>query len=788
MGESQPREKTLVLLDVHAIIHRAYHALPALTTKTGEPTGGLYGLASMLIKIIRDLKPDQILACYDLPAPTFRRAVYEEYKAGRRPTDEALISQLKASRDFFAAVGITAYEAAGFEADDLIGTLAEQARGRADWRVVIASGDHDTLQLVTGKKVVVYTLKRGLNDTIIYDETGVRERFGFAPERLVDYKGLAGDPSDNIVGVPGIGAKTATNLIVAFGGVEDIYRRLRKKPEDFREKKFSDRVQKLLLEHEEEALFSKTLATIRRDAPVELDSAAGAWLARLDRQAAKNYFERMEFRTLWPRFEAVLSLPIDGGPNDDNVVFALSPAERAVWAKARLAWWLLDSDRTDARPEEVWREVGAPDWSSLLARLETQIDEAGLTRVYREIELPLIPLVEAARARGIVLDVDYLKKLSTTYHAELKRLEQSVYQLCGVEFNLNSPKQLGEVLFDRLGLPAPRKTAGGARSTRERELRRLAGEHPAIESILDYREVQKLLSTYVDALPALVGPDGRLHTYLDQAGTTTGRMSSRDPNLQNIPASGTRGLAVRRAFVAAPGHQWLAFDYSQIEMRVLAVLSGDEQLRKIFTSGQDVHAAVAAEVFGVAVSDVTKEMRRRAKVINFGIIYGMGVRALRESLGATLGEAKKFYDGYFAKFPKIRDYFERVKREAAERGYTETWFGRRRYFSGLRSRLPMMRAAAERMAMNAPLQGTAADIVKIAMREIERELGANQLAGQTHLILQIHDELIYEVAEGGVERAAPIIRQTMEHAAAPLGLPFTANVSAGPTWADLKPI
>ncbi len=779
--------KTLVLLDVHSIVHRAYHALPVLTTKQGEPTGGLYGLSSMLIKILRDLHPDQILACYDLPTPTFRKAVYEDYKAGRKPADDDLVAQLQSSRELFSVLGIPIYEAPGFEADDLVGTLAEQSKTRSGWRVVIASGDLDTLQLVSGRQVMVYTLKKGLNDTIVYDEAAVRERFGFAPTLLADYKGLAGDPSDNIVGVPGIGAKTATTLITAFGSIESIYKHLRSRPEDFALAKISARIQKLLLEHEEEALFSKTLATIRRDAPVELVLSTNPWATQLDRAAVRAYFERLEFRTLWPRLESWLDVETRSA-DEPVAAAALSAVEMEEWERIRLAWWLLDSERIAARPAEVKLALGVDTLAAAEPRLNDLIVEAGLEKVYREIELPLIPILRAASARGVLLDTDYLKNLSSRYRRELQDLEKKIYQVVGREFNINSPKQLGEVLFDHLGLPAPRKTAGGARSTRERELLRLRDDHPIIALVLEHREVQKLLSTYIDTLPALVAADGRLHTCLDQAGTTTGRMSSRDPNLQNIPATGERGRAVRRAFVAVQGHYWLAFDYSQIEMRVLAVLSGDEHLRGVFSSGQDVHTAVAAEVFGVSPNAVTKEMRRRAKVINFGIIYGMGVRALRESLGVSLDEAKKFYEDYFARFPKIEDYFTQVKSEAARRGYTETFFGRRRYFSGLRSLLPQMKAAAERMVMNAPIQGTAADIVKIAMRDVERELGANKLSGRAHLLLQVHDELIYEVADDVLNTAAPIIKRAMEQAAAPLGLPFTVNVSAGPNWADLEPL
>jgi len=409
-----------------------------------------------------------------------------------------------------------------------------------------------------------------------------------------------------------------------------------------------------------------------------------------------------------------------------------------------------------------------------------------LDKIYHDIELPLIPIIDQAQTRGILIDVPYLEKLGQKYHKELDKISQSIYKLSGSEFNINSPKQLSEVLFDKMGLAVKglKKTTGGARSTRESELEKLKGEHPIIEKILEYRELQKLVSTYVDVIPKMVDENNRLHTTLNQAGTTTGRMSSNNPNLQNIPARGDYAKEIRKGFIASPGHKWIACDYSQIEMRIMALFSDDENLINIFKKGLDVHSATASLVFGVPEDKVTNDMRRQAKVINFGIIYGMGVNALKANLEATKEEAQKFYDNYFKTFPKIRKFFEKTKKESAERGYTETLYGRRRYFPGLKSKIPFVRAMAERMAINAPLQGTAADIIKIAMREVDEELKKEKLESKVHLLLQVHDELIYEAKDEEVKGAAKLVKRVMENAIE-TRLPFSANVSIGSNWASL---
>lgn len=780
---------TLVLLDAHAIIHRAYHALPEFSSSKGEPTGGLYGISTMLMRIITDLAPDQIVACYDLPGPTFRHEAYDAYKAGRAKADDALVHQIKRSRDVFKAFHIPLYESPGFEADDILGTIVEHMKDRSDVRVIIASGDMDTLQLVDDDRVTVYTLKKGLNDVVTYNEAGVVERFGFSPEHLPDYKGLRGDPSDNIIGVPGIGEKTATTLIKEFGTIEAMYQALAESEDRFKKVGITPRIMGLLREHEEDALFSKTLATIRRDAPIEFALPDKPWVERFVPEDLEQLFAELEFRALKVRVRALVG---DAGKMSEEMGetkkeptrVATSPEELV---RAQIALWLLNSDMANAEEDDICAYAKKDTFAEAFAWLTQELARTGLTRVYEEIELPLIPILAKAHARGIKVDVTQLKTLSKKLHKERERSEREIWNLAGREFNVSSPKQLGEVLFDEMKISTKglKKTAGGARSTRESELAKLKNAHPIIEKILEYRELQKLLSTYIDTIPNMLGEDGRLRTTLNQAGTTTGRMSSNNPNLQNIPAREGMGLEIRRAFVPEDGYTFAAFDYSQIEIRVLAVLADDPELIRIFNEGKDVHASVAAHVFGVQESEVTKDMRRKAKVINFGIIYGMGVNALRENLGGTREEAQQFYDAYFKNFPAIGEYFERVIRDARKKGYTETYFGRRRSFEQIRSNIPYIRAGAERMAMNAPVQGTAADIIKIAMQRAETALAKEGLAEHAHLLLQIHDELLYEAKDSTLVNVIPVVKQAME-SAVEFPIPLVVNVSTGPTWGDLK--
>jgi len=720
-------KKTLVLLDVHAILHRAYHALPEFESSKGEPTGALYGLCTMLIKLIKDLKPDYIVACYDLPEPTLRHEAYGEYKAGRKKIEDNLVQQLERSKDVFTAMSIPMYSSPGFEADDMLGTIIESLKGNRGIDIVIASGDMDTMQLIDGDKVRVYTLKKGIKDTIIYDEKAVIERFGFEPKFLTDYKGLRGDPSDNIIGISGIGEKTAEELIQKFGSIEDIYKKIKKDEEIFVKAGIKKRIIELLKAGEEEALFSKMLATIRTDAPIYFVLPQKVWREEIDMKKIEALFVQFEFRALAQKFAESMSLEMPDKPE--------ITADPKDIVEVGLLLWVVDSNKSSPTLEDILSYTRTETLASARNVLEKIIKDQDLSFVVDSIEKPLIPIISKIKDVGIKIDIERLNLLSKKYHTELSSLEKKIWKIVGEEFNISSPKQLGEMLFVKMGLKVKgqKKTASGGFSTKESELEKLKEENPIASLILEYRELSKLLGTYIDTIPTQVDANQRLHADFLQAGTTTGRMASQNPNLQNIPNKTDLGREIRKSFIAEKGFKLVSFDYSQIELRIAAFLSGDKKLIEIFKTGQDVHTAVASEVFGVPQNEITKEMRIKAKTINFGVMYGMGVTALQKNIGTGREEAQQFLDGYFNKFSGLAEYLEKVKRETAQKGYTETFFGRRRYFPEINSRLPFMKAQAERMAINAPIQGTEADIVKLAMIEIDKFLTSKDLLREVRL-------------------------------------------------------
>lgn len=860
-GQKSQREvisktKRLVLLDSHAILHRAYHALPDFSTAKGEPTGALYGLSAMLISIIEQLKPDYIVACYDLKGPTFRHEAYKAYKAQRKDIDDDLITQINRSPDIFKALDVPIYSKEGFEADDMLGTIVEQVvsskllvvSGRnalttdnLQLEIVIASGDMDTLQLVKGTTVRVYTLKKGIKDTIIYDEDMVRERFGFGPELIPDYKGLRGDPSDNIIGVKGIGEKTATILITTFGTIENMYKEL----EADHDKKFLDagitpRIVQLLKDNKEEAEFSKMLATINKKAPIKFVLPEKTFKEAIDIEKVTALWTQLEFRTLVQRLQKV----IGGGAAVSNVVIpskdgvqkgelgkqknsgqskntatqnsnastessALDPDLRrddtkgtatllfnsaidpTVLKETLLALWVVNSNLTNPTLEDLLNFANTDEFEKAHEIVFAELDKRNLRKVYEDIELPLIPITDKMEKHGIKVDKKLLEDLSTKYHKEADRLQKEIWKLADMEFNISSPKQLGEVLFDKLGLTAKgmKKTAGGARSTKESELEKLIDLHPIVKLIFEYRELIKLLSTYIDAIPPLLDKSNRLHSHLVSAGSATGRMASINPNLQNIPIKTELGKAIRYAFITENGYKLCSFDYSQIELRIAAFLSGDEKMIEIFKGGQDVHASVAAFVFKVPQDQVTSEMRRQAKAINFGMLYGMGVTSLQKSIGTDRPTAQKFYDDYFATFSTLASYLNEVKAETARRGYTETFFGRRRYFEGIKSKIPYIRAQAERMAINAPIQGTEADVIKIAMIRVDEYIKKEGLENDVHALLQVHDELVYEIRNDKAEAVSKEIKKIMEGVMSledTKGIPLRADGAIGESWGELK--
>ena len=845
--EKSQLSKTLVLLDAHAIIHRAYHALPPFTTPAGEPTGAVYGLTSMLLRIIRELKPDYIAAAFDLPKPTFRHIAYEQYKAKRPEAAKELVSQFGRSREMVRTFGIPIYDKETFEADDIIGTIVEKLKREKNLKIIIASGDMDTTQLVDDERVVVYTLRKGIQDTIFYNEEGVKKRFGFVPELLPDFKGLKGDPSDNITGIAGIGDKTASTLIQKFGSVESVLNLAKRDPEKLKKSGIKDRIIALLKEKEEDALFSKELATIKKDVPIEF-SLDDCRFRDFDRQKLEVLFKELGFMSLLSRIPGVKVEPENYGKTaamnfDENriddggalfvaefagKIYAVNekmeiselPARKNLGNKIvyafdakkimhqrllpelkddpQIMFWLINPSRANPKISDMFAFFFPQENASSLESLKLlpqahkvlseELREKNLFKVYEEVEMPLVPILFEMEKIGIACDAKILSEASKKIRKIIKSTEDSIYEYAGEKFNVNSTKELSRILFEKLSISVKgiRKTDGGKTSTKFSELAKLSRAHPIIQKIIEYRELAKVASTYTDVLPQEIAKDGRIHTTFNQTGTVTGRLSSSDPNLQNIPAKSEFGDVIRSAFYAPEGKLFLAFDYSQMQLRIAAYLSQDEKLLEFFKKGKDVHSAVAAEVFGVPESEVAPEMRRRAKTINFGILYGMGANALSENLGVSRDEAAVFLEDYFLRFSGLARYFEEIKEKAASTGYVETIFGRRRYLPEINSSLLMIKREAERMAMNTPIQGSEADIMKLAMiRTSDKILSDVKLKGKIQMILQIHDELLFEAEKDVLDYAVKTLEPIMENIIADKIL-LPVDVKSGPNWAMLE--
>lgn len=794
-------KKRLVVLDTHAIIHRAYHAIPDFTTHDGVPTGALYGLSTMIMRIIADLKPDYILAAYDLPQKTFRHEAYEAYKGKRQKTDDTLVTQLIESRQVVEAFGIPIIDAPGFEADDVIGTIAHKLKTSKTVDMIIASGDMDTMQLVNNSHIFVYTLKKTLNDTILYNEDMVIERYGFKPEFITDYKGLRGDTSDNIIGIPGIGEKTATLLIQKYGSIESIYKALKKDGAEFKKQTgLTERLFNLIKDGEDEAIFSKTLATIRHDAPIDFNIDECDFRKNIDTVKLREVFTKLEFRSLVSKVDDLKN----GVQSTQNMLDKKAPKTEKTEAEIldevvpkdiALMTTLVYSDFIDPSWAEVFQAAGTNDKNNVRQALTVRMQTEDVLNVFKYIESPLIEVVEKMEKNGIKVNVKFLQELGKKYHTELDAIEKNIFKMVGVEFNINSPKQLGEVLFDKLELNKNikiKKSAGGKISTRESELEKMRDLHPAISQILEYRELQKLLSTYIDVLPTLVDGSDRIHATFNQIGAVTGRFSSKNPNLQNIPIKTEKGRVIRDAFIAETGCSLVVLDYAQVELRLAALFSQDVAMLDAFNSGKDIHTVVAAKIFHVSEDEVSKEQRRSAKTINFGILYGMGVNALREGLGSTRAEAQEFYDAYYKEFATLAKYLESVKEFARENGFTRTLFGRKRIFNSIKSSLPFVRAQAERMAINAPIQGTQADMTKLAMISINSLIEKKYNNNDVKIVLQVHDELVYEVKDELCNQflvdAVSVMSKVVPEAMLADKIPVKFDVSGGiaKDWGSVK--
>lgn len=796
-------KKRLVLLDSHALLHRAYHAMVGFSTFDGRPTGALFGFVKMILKIKDELKPDYVIACFDRKEATFRHEVYENYKAQRAKSDEELVSQIKLAPKVCEALNIPVYSLAGFEADDLLGTIVEEltkenfkVRGE-DLEIFIASGDMDTMQLIDkGNHVKVYTLKKGIGETIVYKYEDVVKRFNFTPEQIPDYKGLRGDTSDNIIGIKGIGEKTATTLINLFESIEKMYELIHNDKEKFIEickkdkaNKITDRIINLIIEGEEEAIFSKTLATIRKDAPMNFSLPEKEWLKDFNEAEFVKLCNEFEFRSFKNVFsqksientgskssykkininEGYLNI---GGLELDEKINQESDKEikkenhisEEEFLELKVMLNLLNSELTNPDEEQILDFAKVDNLSEARIALEERLKKEKLINLFELVEKPIINILREMKKNGILLDKEILREQSENLHTKVRELEKSIYSHAQEEFNISSPKQLGVILYEKLKLGEKiKKTAGGALSTNAAELEKLKNSHEIINLVLEYRELTKLLSTYVDTLPNFVKEDGRIHSDFVQTGTTTGRFSSENPNLQNLPARSGEGVLVRKAFITEKNKKLLSLDYSQIDLRSAAILSKDENLIDIFKKGIDVHTGVASRVFKVAESEVDSDMRRKAKAINFGILYGMGVNALKDSMKVDRKEAQEFYDEYKKTFAALSNYLEIVKDEAKRNGFTETLLGRRRQIPLLKSKLPFLRAQGERIAINAPIQGTTADILKLAMIDIDQYIKENNLENKIKILLQIHDELILEIDEDILDKEKNILKSILEN-------------------------
>ena len=932
MADTQP--KPVVLVDGSSYLFRAFHALPPLTNSAGQQTGAVKGVISMLRKLAADYPDSHIAVVFDAKGPTFRNEIYDQYKANRPPMPDELREQIEPIHTIVKAMGLPLLSIPGVEADDVIGTLANQAT-HSGQECLISTGDKDMAQLVSPHVTLMDTMK---NETL--DVGGVEKKYGFPPERMVDYLALMGDKVDNIPGVPGVGPKTALALIQGLGGLDDIYANLDKiKDLDFRGAKT---MAKKLEEHREQAYLSHELATIKLD--VELDFKVDELVPTdPDQDALLGLYQQLEFKT-WIReltgedngngkgatakaggdrdhggqgeVQPVLVKPgstdyrVLGNARDlaaflaqadkkgrltilpvreighyhqsdlVGVALAVEPGvgayvpliaeqgdtltENELWQALapRLAtyavrksgydfkalWHILlprdhkaahlgrdtlvmafvyDSTvRRDTRlsnhfgplsldnlfrhyleedpktiedflgkfgkrqlpiqsadPAEIgpWFAERADLTGRLADWLEQGLASRGLTGVYEHIEKPLIKVLAEVEENGTSLDVPYIRQLSHDFKQRMEALVTQCHEQAGTEFNLGSPKQLGEVLFTKLGLPVVSKTASGAPSTNEDVLTELAQQgHDLPKLILQYRHLSKLVGTYTDPLPDLVEDrTGRLHTSYNQTGAQTGRLSSTDPNLQNIPIRSDEGRSIRRAFVAPKGYKVVAADYSQIELRIMTHLSQDANLIKAFREGRDIHRATAAEVMGVEEDKVTSEQRRSAKAINFGLIYGMSAFGLARQLGISRTDAQTYVDTYFERYPGVRRYMDETRAEAAETGYVETLYGRRLYLPDIKAGKQMLRRAAERTAINAPMQGTAADIIKMAMVDVANWLHKSRY--RARMVMQVHDELVFEVHEDDLDKVTDGIRFRMQHCAS-MDVPLIVDIGIGDSW------
>jgi DNA polymerase-1 len=867
---------TLALIDGNSIAYRAFYALPDdLATKSGQVTNSVFGFTRMLIRLLKDHDPDGVAVAWDVSRKTFRTESYPEYKAQREKAPDHFRSQLPLMDEVLDALQIHQLRMEGYEADDIIASLAKRAV-EDGWDVLIVTGDRDAFQLVDGHVKVLYT-RRGISDTIIADASYVEERYGIGSDQYVDYAALRGDNSDNLPGVPGVGEKTAAKLVSEYGSVEGVYEAVADQTPKLRENLAANR---------EQVFLNKQLMRLVDDLEVGV-STSELGTKEWDRATVKKLFDSLEFHSMWNDLEEALpstggatevldvdaeivttadrindlaqrdrlelglvrdggeayGLAVSTGPDEAVIVpfeeaepileglgsgkisavghdlkdiarallelghdlaspamdtalaaYIINPAQRTYdleeIAERLLGIELVSPDDEDEADDTLPFDTG-PDVERegrrveavrrLAERLSEELDDRDEMDLYQEYELPLVPVLARMEHAGIGVDRVYLEEMGEDLRARITELESTIHEIAGEEFNVNSTDQLRQILFDRLGLPVIKKTSTGKPSTDASVLKKL--DHPLVTALLEYRELEKLRGTYVDGYLPLIDHDGRIRTRFNQMAATTGRLSSDSPNLQNIPVRSESGKTIRRAFIAGEGSQFLIADYSQIELRVLAHMSGDPFLIEAFQSELDIHTATAARVWGMKPDEVTPGQRRTAKMINFGLLYGMEAFGLADRLGISRDEASEHIDAYFSQFQDVKEFMSSVVTEARNQGYTTTLFGRRRYLPELKSDNYRIRQMGERMALNAPVQGTAADIIKKAMIDLDAKIRSENMA--TTLLLQIHDELILEVPEDESEVAEKIVVETMEGVAG-LDVPLKVDVSWGHNLAEAK--
>lgn len=875
--EQNGKQKRFLVLDGSSLIFRAFYALPGLSDSHGQPTGAIFGFSNMLTKLMAEQQPDLMVLAFDKSRHTFRTERYADYKGTRDKTPEELLSQFPLLREFAANMGIPFLEKDNYEADDIIGTLATQAAAKG-YDVRVITGDRDALQLVRPNLRVLLT-KKGISEIKDYDTAAFEEEYGFEPLKLIDLKGLMGDTSDNIPGVPGVGPKTASKLLLAYGSVENVLAHVG----EVSGKKLKENLQT----YADQARLSKELATIELHVP-DLAFAEEDYRIQPDMEKMQAFCDDHELRAVWRNFErlygpAELALDLDGGENgaaaqdlsydlwdeaavktaarapylavsgiflglapfasleglavvagpdaekagfvardsaafpallqllesdQQAVVFGLKRYDQAglrgqkAFFDVELAAYLLEPERSkyalselsqkylqEAAPESFDDEKAQAVWeakaiSRLYPLLGAKLEEEKLTHLMDTIELPLVEVLAAMEQNGVYVNRAHLAEKTEEVAGRLQTIEAAIYEMAGHDFNLNSPKQLGVVLFEELGLPVRKKTKTGY-STNAEVLESLRLEHPIVEQILAYRLWSKLKSTYLDGIAGLIRTDtGRVHTSFNQTVTATGRLSSSDPNLQNIPVRTEEGRMIRALFEPGEGYDCLlSADYSQIELRLLAHMSGDENFIDAFKRGQDIHARTAAEVFGIPLDEVTPELRRHAKAVNFGIVYGISDFGLARNLHISRKEAGDYISRYFERYPGVRAFMDKVVAEAHETGYVTTMFGRRRELPAIKSRNFNQRMLAERMAMNTPIQGTAADVIKLAMIAAYRKL--REAGVKSRILLQVHDELVLEVKESELETVQAILHEAMEHVVS-LSVPLSIDVHWGRNWAEAK--